>query len=61
MVVKREKSIGMDVVESIGNAQRKTVESRHADESRDADRFVCLRLYATYVGATFPRSLPAEM
>src|SRR5882762_2874834 len=40
MVVKREKSIGMEVGESIGNTKRKTVASRDADQCRDADRLV---------------------
>src|SRR5258708_3590860 len=49
MVVKREKSMGMEVGESIGKRAPKTGESRDADR-RDADRCVCLRLYATYPG-----------
>src|SRR5258708_38393039 len=49
MVVKREKSMGMEVGESSGKRAPKAVESRDADR-RDADRCVCLRLYATYPG-----------
>ena len=54
MVVKREKSIGMEVGESIEKRVATTL------ESRDADRCVVPASLRDSVEATLPDSLPAE-
>jgi hypothetical protein len=63
MVVKREKSIGMEVDESLETHSEKPSKVDMQIKVETHRRDVSLRLPAslreTYVGAIFPRSLPA--